>query len=96
MTDPTDDDAVVVPITTELDLHSFHPRDIASVVDAYLREAHAVGLTRVRLVHGRGRGIQRAQVQALLEAHPLVAAFADDTASHLGATFVELGADQGR
>jgi len=95
MTDPADDDAVVVPITTELDLHSFRPRDIASVVDAYLHEARAAGLTRVRLVHGRGRGVQRAQVQALLDAHPLVVAFEDDTASHLGATFVELRSDEG-
>lgn len=90
------DDPVVVPITTELDLHSFQPRDIASVVDEYLQEAVGAGLVRVRLVHGRGRGVQRGQVQALLDRHPLVESFEDDTASHLGATFVTLRTGAGR
>jgi dsDNA-specific endonuclease/ATPase MutS2 len=44
----------------------------------------------VRLVHGRGRGVQRGIVQAALERHPLVAEFWDDTASHLGATIARL------
>jgi dsDNA-specific endonuclease/ATPase MutS2 len=44
----------------------------------------------VRLVHGRGRGVQRGIVQAVLERHPLVAAFHDDTAAHLGATIAHL------
>jgi len=79
-----------ISIEPELDLHSFRPEDIPSVVDEYLTEAHAKGLRRVRVVHGRGRGVQRAIVQRVLDRHPLVAAFDDDHASHLGATFVEL------
>ena len=84
------DEPVDVPIGPELDLHSFAPRDIPSVVDAYLVEAAAKGLTEVRLVHGRGRGVQRGIVQAALERHPLVREFRDDTASHLGATIAWL------
>jgi len=84
------DEPVEVPIGPELDLHSFAPRDIPSVVDEYLAEASAKGLTEVRLVHGRGQGVQRGIVQAALERHPLVAEFWDDTASHLGATIARL------
>lgn len=80
----------VVPIEDVLDLHAFHPRDIASVVDEYVREAHAAGLCEVRLVHGRGTGVQRGIVQAALERHPLVESFRDDMASALGATFATL------
>jgi dsDNA-specific endonuclease/ATPase MutS2 len=85
------DEPVEVPIGPELDLHSFAPRDIPSVVEEYLREAAAKGFSEVRLVHGRGRGVQRGIVQATLEKHPLVAEFWDDTASHLGATIARLG-----
>jgi DNA-nicking Smr family endonuclease len=80
----------VVPIGPELDLHSFQPKDIPSVVDEYLVAAHAKGLRRVRIVHGRGAGVQRGIVQKVLEGHPLVAALDDDHASRLGATFVDL------
>jgi dsDNA-specific endonuclease/ATPase MutS2 len=91
MSDPPDDDEpTVVPIGPELDFHSFQPREIPSVVEEYLHEAVAAGLTRVRLVHGRGRGIQRGIVQAVLERHPDVVAFRDDTDAHLGATIAEL------
>ncbi|MEZ5292893.1 MAG: Smr/MutS family protein [Vicinamibacterales bacterium] len=79
-----------VPIERELDLHAFHPRDVAQVVAAFLEAAHAAGLREVRLVHGRGRGVQRGIVQAALERHPLVDTFWDDTASHLGATLARL------
>ena len=79
-----------VPIEAELDLHSFAPRDIPSVVDEYVTAAAAAGLAEVRLVHGRGRGVQRGIVQSTLDRHPLVAEFWDDTASHLGATIARL------
>jgi DNA-nicking Smr family endonuclease len=79
-----------ISIGPELDLHSFRPKDIPSVVDEYLIAAHAKGLNRVRIVHGRGIGVQRGIVQNVLEHHPLVAAFADDTSSHLGATLVQI------
>jgi len=79
-----------VPIEAELDLHAFAPRDVTSVVDEYLRAAHAQGLREVRLVHGRGSGVQRGQVQARLDRHPLVAEFWDDPRAHLGATWARL------
>jgi DNA-nicking Smr family endonuclease len=81
-----------VPITAELDLHSFQPRDIPSVVDEYLRAAHEKGLNEVRLIHGRGIGVQRATVQRVLQWHPLVEGFFDSPGSHLGATVVKLRA----
>jgi DNA-nicking Smr family endonuclease len=84
------DDPVPIPITGELDLHAFLPADIPSVVDEYLRAARNAGLTEVRLVHGRGRGVQRGIVQSLLERHPLVVEFWDDHDAHLGATWCRL------
>ena len=85
-----DDDGVRLPIERELDLHAFAPRDIASVVEEFVTAAADAGLTDVRLVHGRGRGVQRGIVQGVLERHPRVAEFWDDTASHLGATIARL------
>lgn len=79
-----------VPIDREIDLHAFAPRDIASVVEEYINAAVEAGLTEVRLVHGRGRGVQRGTVQAALDRHPLVVEFWDDTNSHLGATLARL------
>jgi DNA-nicking Smr family endonuclease len=79
-----------VPIGPELDLHAFAPRDIPSVVAEYVRAAHEAGLREVRLVHGRGRGVQRGIVQQALERHPLVESFRDDFLSHLGATIAIL------
>ena len=79
-----------VPIEPELDLHAFAPRDIPSVVDEYLRAAHGAGFAEVRIIHGRGRGVQRGIVQAALERHPLVTSFRDAPESHLGATVAVL------
>jgi len=84
------DDVHPIPIEPELDLHAFAPRDIPSVVEEYVAAAQARGLRELRLVHGRGRGVQRAIVQAVLERHPLVAEFWDDADSHLGATIARL------
>jgi dsDNA-specific endonuclease/ATPase MutS2 len=82
------DDRVHVPIERELDLHAFAARDVPSVVEAYVDAAAEAGLIEVRIVHGRGRGVQRGIVQAALERHPRVVEFWDDTSSHLGATIV--------
>ena len=91
MTDPTNQpEPFRIPIEAELDLHAFHPRDIPSVVEDYVNEAHAAGLREVRLVHGRGKGVQRGIVQQALERHPLVDSFSDDARSHLGATLARL------
>jgi DNA-nicking Smr family endonuclease len=87
---PTDDAVVHLPIEPVLDLHPFAPRDIVSVVDEYLIAAHAAGLREVRLIHGRGQGIQRGRVQSALERHPLVTEFWDAPETHLGATIARL------
>ena len=79
-----------VPIEDSLDLHAFAPRDVASVVDEYVTAAHEAGLREVRLIHGRGKGVQRGIVQQALDSHPLVAEFWDATETHLGATVARL------
>jgi dsDNA-specific endonuclease/ATPase MutS2 len=81
---------VQIPIEAELDLHAFAPRDIPGVVADYVEAAAAAGLREVRLVHGRGRGVQRGIVQAALDRQPSVTEFWDDPASHLGATIARL------
>ena len=87
------DKPVKLPIEHELDLHAFPPRDVASVVHEYIDAAAAAGLLEVRVVHGRGRGVQRGVVQAALERHPRVVEFWDDHNSHLGATIARLCAE---
>lgn len=83
---------VSVPIEDSLDLHTFAPRDVPSVVDEYLREAAERGFAEVRLIHGKGRGVQRAIVQRLLAGHPVVARFFDapEERGGWGATVVAL------
>ena len=81
---------VRIPIEDAIDLHSFSPRDVISVVDEYLRAAREAGFTQVRLIHGRGKGVQRADIQRLLRGHALVDRYWDAPESHLGATLVRL------
>jgi DNA-nicking Smr family endonuclease len=85
-----DDDPVYIPIEESIDLHSFAPRDVVAVVDDYLQAAHEAGFRQVRLIHGRGKGVQRAAVQRLLHSHTLVDRYWDAPESHLGATLVVL------
>jgi DNA-nicking Smr family endonuclease len=80
-----------IPIEAEIDLHAFAPRDIPSVVDEYISAAFDAGLREVRVIHGRGKGIQRGIVQATLDRHSRVIEFWDDAHSHLGATIARLG-----
>jgi DNA-nicking Smr family endonuclease len=68
---------VSLPIEDSLDLHSFAPKDVRPVVEEYLKEAAARGFSEVRLIHGRGIGVQRSSVQGLLAGHPLVERFFD-------------------
>ena len=70
-------DPLSLPIEDSLDLHSFAPKDVRPVVDEYLKEAAARGFSEVRLIHGRGIGVQRKSVQGLLAGHPLVERFFD-------------------
>jgi DNA-nicking Smr family endonuclease len=79
-----------IPIEDAIDLHAFAPRDVASVVEEYVNAAHEAGLREVRLIHGRGKGVQRAIVQQVLDRHPLVVEFWDASESHLGATVARL------
>ncbi|HEX7284235.1 MAG TPA: Smr/MutS family protein [Vicinamibacterales bacterium] len=85
-----EDDPVIIPIERSIDLHSFAPRDVVAVVDDYLVAAHDAGFREVRLIHGRGKGVQRAAVQRLLREHALVERYWDAPESHLGATLVVL------
>jgi dsDNA-specific endonuclease/ATPase MutS2 len=93
--DESDDeppDAMVMPIGDELDLHTFHPREVGDLVAEYLTEAQAAGLPRVRIIHGKGTGALRRTVHAVLERHPAVAGFrlGDERSGSWGATLVDL------
>ena len=68
---------VRLEITDTIDLHAFAPRDVGRVVEAYLEEARAAGFRSVRIIHGRGRYVQRAAVRAILERTPFVRDFTD-------------------
>ena len=81
-----------VAVGDTLDLHAFAPRDVPSVVEEYVNEAHRRGLTEVRFIHGRGIGVQRRAVHAVLGRHPLVAERWDAPESRLGATVARLKA----
>ena len=87
---------VVIPIEDALDLHAFAPREIPSVVESYLEAAVEAGFREVRLIHGRGRGVQRRRVHEVLAASPLVERFADAPPGRGGggATIVWLGGGQ--
>jgi dsDNA-specific endonuclease/ATPase MutS2 len=90
MSERSDEPPVKIPIGPELDLHSFLPEDLPSVVGEYIEAAVRAGIGRIRIVHGRGRGVQRAIVQSVLKRHPSVVACQDDPTSLLGATFADL------
>ena len=79
-------------MTGELDLHAFAPRDVVDVVGDYLDECRRLGLREARLVHGRGKGVQRAEVRRLLASRADVASFEDAPpgSGGWGATIVRL------
>lgn len=86
----TDETPASLVLGRELDLHTFVPRDIPSVVDEYLLEARRLGYHQVRLIHGRGIGYQREVVRKILAATAFVQAFDDDVNGNRGATLVSL------
>ena len=92
MADAEDDAPITLPIGAELDLHSFAPRDVPSLVEEYLRACRDKGILDVRIVHGRGKGVQRAVVARLLSQLKCVAEFreAPPQSGGWGATFVKL------
>ena len=83
-----------IPLTGELDLHAFLPREIPSLVEEYVRACRERGVLRLRLAHGRGRGVQRAAVRRTLAAMAEVVTFSDAApeAGGWGATVVVLSA----
>ena len=83
---------VRIPITDVFDLHTVPPRDVEAVVEAYLEEAHRLGFRALRIVHGKGIGVQRQIVRSVLARTPFVAAFRDapEEAGGWGATIVDL------
>jgi DNA-nicking Smr family endonuclease len=64
-----------VPIEDSIDLHAFQPREIAAVVEEYLYQAALKGFREVRIIHGRGIGVQREIVRSILAKHAQVASF---------------------
>lgn len=86
------DEPVELPVEDFIDLHSFAPRDIPDVVQSYVEAAHAAGYREVRLIHGKGIGVQRERTRAVLAEHPLVESFSDGTADRgtWGATIAKL------
>lgn len=83
---------VRIPITDVFDLHTVPPRDVAAILEAYLDEAHLAGLVALRIIHGRGIGVQREIVRGILARTSFVAAYGDapPEAAGWGATVVTL------
>jgi len=83
---------VLVPIEDSIDLHAFSPKEIPSVVEEYIEQCVQTGIYEMRIIHGRGTGVQRRIVQSLLAKHPRVASFKDAPAEAggWGATVVAL------
>ncbi len=92
----TDSDLPVrIPVTDVFDLHSVPPRDVSGVVEEYLLEAHRLGFKALRIIHGKGIGVQREMVRAILARTPFVTDYRDAPleAGGRGATIVTLNRD---
>jgi dsDNA-specific endonuclease/ATPase MutS2 len=85
---------VEIEITDSLDLHAFQPRDIKAVVTEYLKEAHKKGYRVVRIIHGKGVGVQRETVRKVLAETEFVKSFktAPEFSGSWGATIAEFKA----
>jgi dsDNA-specific endonuclease/ATPase MutS2 len=83
---------VEIPIGDVIDLHGFPPRDVLAIVGDWLDQVHAAGIRAVRIIHGKGIGVQREAVRKLLDRDPRVVSFGDAPAEHggHGATVVTL------
>jgi len=92
MDEELEDEPVRIPITDIFDLHTVPPRDVKPIVEAYLEEARALGFKALRIVHGRGIGVQREMVRSILARTPFVETFSDAPAEAggWGATLVTL------
>ena len=89
---PPDEEPIRIPITDVFDLHTVRPQEVAAVVEAYLEEVNRLGRKAVRLIHGRGIGVQREIVRAVLARTPFVLSYRDapPEAGGWGATLVTL------
>jgi dsDNA-specific endonuclease/ATPase MutS2 len=87
-----DEEPIRIPITDVFDLHSVTPRDVEAVVEEYLLEAQALGLKALRIIHGRGIGVQREVVRKVLARTGFVESYGDAPAEAggWGATVVTL------
>jgi dsDNA-specific endonuclease/ATPase MutS2 len=87
-----EEEPVRIPVTDVFDLHSIPPREVKAVVENYLEEAHRLGFRALRIIHGRGIGVQREIVRSVLSKTPFVAGFSDapGEAGGWGATIVTL------
>ncbi len=83
---------VRIPVADVFDLHTVPPREVRAAVEAYLEEAHRLGFRCVRIIHGKGIGVQREMVRSVLARTPFVARFADapEEAGGWGATIADL------
>jgi DNA-nicking Smr family endonuclease len=88
----TDDDTIEYPIDGTLDLHQFSPKETKAVVTEYIDQCLRRGIVTLRIVHGKGIGVQREIVRSLLKSHPQVASFRHEggTGGSWGATVVDL------
>jgi len=84
--------AVRIPIEGWIDLHTFSPKEIPCLLEEYLLECHKNGLKEVRIIHGKGKGVQRNIVHSFLEKNPLIDSYriAPDEQGGWGATLVYL------
>ena len=89
---PPDEEPIRLPITDVFDLHTVRPQEVEGVVEAYLEEANRLGIEAVRLIHGRGIGVQREIVRGVLARTPFVLSYRDapPEAGGWGATLVTL------
>jgi dsDNA-specific endonuclease/ATPase MutS2 len=87
-----DEEPVRIPVTDVFDLHTVQPREAGAAVEAYLEEANRLGLKALRIIHGRGIGVQREIVRAVLARTPFVLSYRDapPEAGGWGATLVTL------
>lgn len=95
MNEGADEDPVAIPITGELDLHTFRPREIRELIPDYIEECLRVGIYSLRIIHGKGTGTLRELVHKKLQQHPAVLSFrlGDEQTGSWGATLVQLKKD---
>lgn len=86
------DEPVHIPLTDELDLHTFHPKEIKSLLEEYIRECAKMKYSRVRIIHGKGKSVQKHIVRKFLEKNDLVESYSDAPPSSggWGATIAHL------